>query len=175
MTAQPDLFGVVKSRAVLSDCGTYRYQLGRQWGQGSVLAWVMLNPSTADAEQDDPTVRRCVGFARDWGYSGIVVVNLFALRATDPAELATHPDPIGPDNDDHLRAVASGARAVICAWGAHPFAADRALVVTETLRRSLPRNSDLLCLGTTKNRAPRHPLYVKGATSPAPFEGWEAA
>jgi hypothetical protein len=88
--------------AVLSDCGTYRYRLGRRWAEGPVDVWIMLNPSTADATVDDRTIRRCMEFSRRWGAGALVVGNLFALRATDPAELVRHPDPIGPDNDEHL-------------------------------------------------------------------------
>ena len=151
--------------AVLSDCGAYRYRLGRDWGDGPHDVWVMLNPSTADATADDPTIRRCVGFSRRWGAGGLTVVNLYALRATDPAELARHADPVGPDNDEHVRDVVleayrDGGR-IVCAWGAHPFAAPRALNVAEGLR-----GLDALCLGMTASGAPRHPLYVRGETEP---------
>jgi hypothetical protein len=128
----------------------------------------MLNPSTADAEQDDPTIRRCVGFSRSWGAGALVVVNLFALRSTDPAALLTHPEPVGADNDEHLRDVAldawrDGGR-LVCAWGAHLAAPPRALEVHERVR-----DMDPLCLGTTKSGAPRHPLYVKATTVPTPW------
>jgi hypothetical protein len=162
MTTQYDLANGTKSRALLSECGTYRYRLSRQWTFGAFrLAWVMLNPSTADAEQDDPTIRRCMGFARAWGYGGIVVVNLFALRATDPRELRHHADPVGVENDEHIRKVARDEGAVVCAWGAHPFASERAAEVLRIIRANQPT---ALCLGTTKGGAPRHPLYVKGTT-----------
>lgn len=166
----PVLFGDddVKKGAVLSDCGTYRYRLTRQWNSGAFrLTWVMLNPSTADAEVDDPTIRRCMGFARAWGYGGIVVVNLFALRATDPRELREHDAPVGPENDEHIRKVASDGAPVICAWGANVFAAERAASVLEILRHA--QGAGVRCLGTTKGGAPRHPLYVPAATKPAQF------
>jgi hypothetical protein len=148
--------------AILSLCGTYRYLLTRTWDANrSPACWVMLNPSTADATQDDPTIRRCVGFARDWGCGGIVVVNLFAFRATDPAALRTAPDPIGPDNDNHIRrAVTIGGATVVCAWGAHGTLLGRGRSVADLIRSLgvVPQ-----CLGTTRDGQPRHPLYVPSA------------
>lgn len=158
------------SSAWLSDDRAYRYRLHRRWSSdGPLDVWVMLNPSTADALVDDPTIRRCKGFSALWGAGGIVVVNLFALRATFPSALAGHPDPVGPDNDGIIRqavldAHRDGGR-IICAWGAHTFAAPRALDVAEGLR-----GMEALCLGTTKAGAPRHPLYVRGDTEPIPWE-----
>lgn len=102
MTA-PDPFALereVATTAGISECGTYRYWLCREWSPGlDSLVWLMLNPSTADATQDDPTIRRCMGFARRWGYGGITVVNLYAYRATNPRDLLTAADPVGPEND----------------------------------------------------------------------------
>src|SRR5437870_4841901 len=105
--------------AVISPCGKFRYRLTRQWGEGAALPFVMLNPSTADAEQDDPTIRKCVGFAKRMGYDGIEVVNLYAYRATKPADLKKAGYPRGPENDRHIEAalVESHANSVICAWG----------------------------------------------------------
>jgi len=122
-----DLFGAaiqaVRRGAVISDCGTYRYALARYWGPGPELAFVMLNPSTADASVDDPTIRRCMGFARRENLGGIVVANLFALRATDPSALkASHVFAFGAGNYDALTNVALDAAEshlpVVCAWGA---------------------------------------------------------
>lgn len=150
----------VAGTAVLSPDGTYRYQLSRRWGTGGRVAWIMLNPSTADAVADDPTVRRCVGFARRWGFDGIDVVNLFALRATDPAELDRHPDPVGPDNLRWVRR-ALAADLVVAGWGAqvaarrHPRLTQIAVMLAA---------ADVGCLGVTKSGAPRHPLYVSGDT-----------
>jgi hypothetical protein len=158
-----------ESWADLSDCGTYRYRLGRRWAEGPVDVWIMLNPSTADATVDDRTIGRCMEFSRRWGAGALVVGNLFALRATDPTELVRHPDPIGPDNDEHLTALAAWAHLlggrVIAGWGAHPMAAERARIVHRRIRQQ----TDLLTLGTTKAGAPRHPLYVKGDT---PLTRW---
>lgn len=163
---------VVVRDAVLSTCGRYRYHLARWWNGGSMLpaVFVMLNPSTADAMIDDPTIRRCVGFAQAWGLGGVVVVNLFAFRATDPTQLPSDAaTAIGPDNDEHLREViATAAEAgapLIAAWGAHP-SADRARVEHVASFDGFARAE---CLGMTKSGAPRHPLYVAGGTPRRPW------
>jgi len=153
--------------AELSEDGVYRYELTRRWSTAPRDVWIMLNPSTADAQIDDPTVRRCIGFSRYWGAGAISVVNLFALRATDPAQLRRHPDPIGPVADEAItRAVhvarARGAR-VIAAWGGHQMAGPRGQHVRALV------GEPLLCLGTTQSGHPRHPLYVRGDTQLAPL------
>ncbi len=150
-------------RAIISDCGSYRYLLTRpsevaRPDRGTAL-FLMLNPSTADAEVDDPTIRRCRGFAKAWGCNGLTVANLFALRSTDPAVLLSHADPIGPLNDDWLRRLAREYGDVVCAWGAHSMAVGRSAAVAEIMRKAGAR---LWCLGTTKQGFPRHPLYVRG-------------
>lgn len=153
------------SSAVLSGCGTYRYRLGRTWDPALPGAcFVMLNPSTADARVDDPTIRRCVGFARNMGAGWLTVVNLFALRSTDPRALASHTDPIGPENDAHIVDAAGRATVVIAAWGADRFAPARAEAVRHLLA---PRA--LHALGVTKDGAPRHPLYLRGDAELAPW------
>lgn len=151
-----------ESAASISECGTYRYWLLRRWESQvpcRTMVVVGLNPSTADATQDDPTIRRCVGFAKREGCGALGMVNLFALRATDPRELARHPDPVGPHNayvlDDWL---ASDSLMCVAAWGAHPDALVRGIRLVE-------RYPHLLCFGITKNGAPRHPLYLP-ATAP---------
>lgn len=125
--------------------------------------FVGLNPSTADAEQDDPTIRRCIGFAKEWGYGELLMGNLFAFRATNPAIMAAADDPIGPDNDMWLNELAEEASLVIAAWGAHPIAASRAQQVVETL-------DDVKCLGVTKGGHPRHPLYLPKTATPIDFK-----
>lgn len=126
----------------------------------------MLNPSTADHRRDDPTIRRCMGFARAWGYSILEVRNLFAWRATDPRELLTAPDPTGSRRGDReLRAVLD-ADLVVAAWGAWvPYARDRDALALLAGRR-------LMCLGQTRNCRPRHPLYVGGSTRLEVFDGY---
>lgn len=162
----------VEKAAVLSDCGTYRYVLTREWDAGRpAVAVCMLNPSTADATADDPTIRRCVGFARGWGYGRLVVVNLFALRATDPAALRLAADPVGPDNDGHLVEQCSG-RVVVCAWGAtagkwpSPRIRERPAVV-----RRLLAGADLRHLGLTGGGHPKHPLYLPAGATLQQFTG----
>jgi hypothetical protein len=148
--------------AVFSACGTWRYELHRELpGGNGTLNFVMLNPSTADAVRDDPTIRRCIGFARAWGFAHLVVTNLFALRTPEPRRLALASDPVGPENDRHLVERARGADRVICAWGIHGRLAGRdAHVVT------LLDGVRLEHLGLTRAGQPRHPLYLKGNVLP---------
>lgn len=144
--------------ATISGCRTYRYTLSRTGIFGDAPAvFLMLNPSTADATVDDPTIRRCLGFAATWGRNGIIVANLYALRATKPKDLWTHPDPVGPENDWWLAQIASRHPEIVCAWGANAKPA-RVREVAGILRA---HGSRLMCLGTTKDGAPRHPLYVR--------------
>lgn len=154
-----------ESTATFSLCRTYRYALTRRWSDRPMAVFIMLNPSTADALVDDPTIRRCISFARSWTAGGLLVLNLFGLRATDPAVLGRHPDPVGSDNDPVIaeRLLADEpVGPVICAWGAHPGTAERAGRVLALLRN---RGIRPLCLGTTKAGHPRHPLYVRGDTA----------
>jgi hypothetical protein len=153
--------------AVLSDDGEYRYHLWRtvsHFNEGRVL-FVMLNPSTADAKEDDPTIRRCMNLVRQWGFARLDVVNLFAYRATKPSELSDVRDPVGPENDTHIIETAIHCARVIAAWGVHGGESPRAKEVLELLDGYLIR-----CLGTTKSGYPRHPLYIKDRTSPVPYD-----
>lgn len=160
--------GEVTKSATLSPCGLYRYRLGRFWDNTKRrVAFVMLNPSTADASEDDPTIRRCMGFAKQWGAGGIEVVNLFAFRSTDPHLLWTQPDPVGPDNNHHVRMVVSGVSRVVVAWGAGAKGGE--VRVGEVMELLIGVNAQPLCLGRTKDGFPRHPLYVKAAQQPEPF------
>ena len=149
--------------AVLSPCGRYRYSLTREFfmGTGRVL-FVMLNPSTADAETDDPTIRRCIGFARRWGFRELAVANLFAWRATYPRELRRVPDPVGPENDGHLIEMSDSADATIAAWGAHGAYHHRDLAVLGLLKGAES-------LGLTKQGHPRHPLYLRADVAREPI------
>lgn len=154
--------------AAISPCGTYRYLLTRYWGPGFRLPFIMLNPSTADADVDDPTIRRCMGFARREGAGGIVVANLFALRATSPTAIKYVEDPIGPKNADAMESVRVTSLVtdfpIICAWGEH--SGFRGAEVTRLLSTAGTR---LVCLGLTKSGAPRHPLYVRADAPLIPF------
>lgn len=136
--------------------GEYRYQLSRQWAPGRRLSVIMLNPSTADGTQDDATIRRCIGFAKRHGLSGLRVVNLFALRSTNPAALRSHPDPVGPRNDEFILEAAKDSL-MVAAWGAHGFAGFRAAEVAATLAGA---GVSLQAWGTTKAGHPGHPLYL---------------
>lgn len=163
-----------RSEAVYSDCGAYRYRLTRRWGTDAgpdadvVVAWVMLNPSTASEARNDPTIERCERRARATGFAGFSVVNLFAHRATRPRDLIAAPAPIGPDNDAILRAVCADAAQVICGWGVHGAHQGRGAQVAAMLRA---QGVALWHLGLTNAGAPRHPLYVAYAVTPQLWAG----
>lgn len=148
--------------AIISNCGTYRYVLTRpsevEHPERGTALFVMLNPSTADASLDDPTIRRCRGFAKSWGCAGLTVANLYALRSTDPSALWDHHNPVGPDNDQYLRSLAMERGDIVCAWGGNARQ-DR---VVEVARIFMDAGARLWCLGITKDGYPRHPLYVRG-------------
>lgn len=148
--------------ADISPCGLYRYSLTRVWANGRLVAWVMLNPSTADAREDDPTIRKVMGFSKAWGYAGCVVVNLFALRSTDPRALQSAADPFGPENHRALDEYTYSGPTV-AAWG------DSGGRLIERAVRRLPR-VPMLCLGTTKSGNPRHPCRLAYSTPVSPFE-----
>jgi hypothetical protein len=156
---------VLSGSASISGCGTYRYELRRHLGGTGILVWVMLNPSTADASMDDPTIRRVISFTKREDIGLAVVVNLFALRSPSPKTLRGHADPVGPDNDLILKHWADRGWPIVCAWGAG--GGKRA---TEVLAGPLAE-ANLYCLGTTKDGSPRHPLYVKGDQPLTPFFG----
>lgn len=150
--------------AVISECGRYRYALTRRWSDGPNCGFIMLNPSTADAERDDPTIRRCIGFARREGCGGLIVLNLFAYRATKPEDMAAASDPVGPHADHHLLDFIQNVDGpLIAAWGSHWMAKTRAADVTAMI------GSHCSCLGKTKNGSPRHPLYVRADTPLEPL------
>lgn len=159
------------SGAILSDCGTYRYRLWRRvTASDRICLFIMLNPSTADAEQDDPTIRRCMGFARSLGCGVLQVANLFAFRSPSPKELKNHVAPVGPSNDRHISDAAietdlSGGQ-IMCAWGTHGVHLNRDRMVVALLREHA-----LLSLGETRDGHPRHPLYLRGDCKPLPFGG----
>lgn len=144
----------------LSDDGLYRYRLWRRWDESKPdMGWIMLNPSTADAEVDDPTIRRCIGFARREGCGGIQVVNLYALRCTKPKHLLDHPEPEGEENRmAWAEALYEGTDPVVAAWGAFDHPAMPPSLALQGLALST------LCLGRTKHGHPRHPLYVHADT-----------
>jgi hypothetical protein len=158
---------LLSRETILSSCRRYRYTLWREWPdilteKLGFVAFVGLNPSTADEETNDPTIRRCISFAKDWGYTRFCMLNLFAFRATDPSVMRRESDPIGPDNDAHILRIASQADLVIAAWGCGGDFLRRA----EHVRTLIP---NLYCLKITKNGHPRHPLYLPRGLKPIPF------
>lgn len=167
--------GVMRKSAILSPCGLYRYRLTR--GVGDLLPVVMLNPSTADADVDDPTIRRLLGFAQNGlrlekgpsrTYDGIDVVNLYGLRSTNPRALRIAPNPFGPENHKHHAAFVDQYRGdIVVAWGANalPNAVERFFRVFD---RACP-DTLLTCFGTTTAGHPRHPLYIPYSQYAVPF------
>jgi hypothetical protein len=153
-----------KSGAVLSPCEKYRYELWREWDKSKpCVMFVMLNPSTADALKDDPTIRRCMNFAKNWGYGSIKVGNIFAFRSSNPKDLkvpSTELDYFHADqNAQYLNKMAYESKTVICAWGNPPI----------DFVSPLSGLSKLCHLGLTKKNNPRHPLYLKGETTPIEY------
>lgn len=147
-----------KSRAGFSSCGRYRYTLVRTWDvDAGRVCFCMLNPSTADASKNDPTVRRAVGYALDWGYGSIEIVNIFGLRSTDPQGLYKLEDPIGLSNNAALRRAFRRADTIVCAWGSHGALHNRSAHVRAMLRRE---HVSAHCLGVTNAGEPKHPLYI---------------
>ena len=169
----------VRSYADISPCGRYRYLLEREWrgthdpkhwrwfgakdgtgaelGEPQSVMFIMLNPSTADGNVDDPTIRRCVGFAKAWRYEAISVVNLFAYRATKPKDLFAAGDAIhGPRNQEVIERAACRAGLIIAAWGSHGAWGEQDEIVCGWLH-----NRPIYALGLTKDGHPRHPLYLR--------------
>jgi len=157
--------------AVFSPDRVHRFRLWRRWAPGPWACFLMLNPSTANETDLDPTLRRCVGFAKAWDSGGLLVVNLFAVVSPDPRVLLTHPDAVGVGNDEAILNAATAAGIVVAGWGAFPEARDRAEHVMRMLRGA---GVALHCLGTTKEGHPKHPLYLASSTKPVPFGGSNA-
>jgi len=156
--------GDAASTAVYSDCERYRYSLIRQWHDtGRKVLFVMLNPSTATEFQNDPTVQRCERRARALGFGGFAVTNIFAYRATDPAQMRAQADPVGPENDQAIADGVDWADQIICGWSNHGAHLGRGAKVTALLRRM---QKPLYVLRLTKPGHPMHPLYVGYAVQP---------
>lgn len=162
-----DLFdGKIGKGALLSDCRVYRYRLWRVWDAGKgVCAFIGLNPSTADENVDDPTIRRCISFARKFGCGSLEMLNLFAFRSTDPKALRDLDNPVGNENDYYIREVTRQCELVIAAWGVHGKLGNRDIEVMELIGLHKMR-----CLGVTKDGCPRHPLYLPEATEHQRFD-----
>jgi hypothetical protein len=151
--------------ATFSKCRKYRYTLWRRWSvddSAKMLMFIGLNPSTADETQDDPTVRRCIRFAMDWGYGGLLMMNAFAFRATDPKVMKAEPEPVGPGNDRAFRTHRTRVGLIIAAWGTH-CVLEREQRICKVIDRPIH------CLGQTKAGRPKHPLYLRADTEPELF------
>jgi len=178
---------------VFSPDRVYRYTLWRRWDETSELfkpekewsctkcgadldktedhqcafrfvQFIGLNPSTADETNDDPTIRRCIRYSKDWGYDGYCMTNLFAFRATDPKVMKSQPSPIGPDNDTAIMDIAMKAALIVCAWGTHGAHRHRGMQVKGLLRSCL--GLKIHHLGLTKENFPKHPLYLHKGIEP---------
>jgi len=159
------------NNALISDCGEYRYWLTREFENElnfipCGVVFIMLNPSTADADKDDATIRRCISFAKGFGFNSLVVVNAYGYRATKPVDLWKVSEPVGPDNDEWIKRIVSDHETVIVAWGGN--AKINRIKHVHRLLKQTP--TKIMCLGTTKNGDPRHPLYVKSSQILTPWE-----
>ncbi len=158
----------MQAAAAYSGCRRYRYALWRRWSDGPQLLFVMLNPSTASETANDPTIRRCIGFARDWGFGALAVGNLFAWRTPSPARLRSARGPVGGDNDAWLARLQAASTLTVAGWGNHGSLHGRDRIVRDLL-------DDPHVLGLTAAAAPRHPLYVRADTQPLPWRVAEGA
>lgn len=146
-----------QTSAVLSECGLYRYELRRVWDpKRHLVAFCGLNPSTADATQDDPTIRRERLFAKLWGYGGFIKVNAYALRSTDPNGLRKVSDPLGPDNNQWIERASKDAETFVVCWGAHC-----SLIRQKEIGRMLAWRPGVYSFGVTKHGRPKHPLFLR--------------
>ena len=145
-----------------------RYTLWREWSiYPGYINFLCLNPSIADEVLDDPTIRRCIRFAKDWGHSALCITNIFAYRATDPLVMKAQSDPVGEENMGHLLKIAGSASMVVAAWGTHGVFKNQNENVVHTFQKyGIP----LHCLGTTKDGHPKHPLYLRADTRPVEFK-----
>lgn len=161
------------SRAGFDATRKYRYWLRREWAMPkNTVVWILLNPSTADENTDDPTIRRCIGFAKQWGFHGTVIVNLFAFRSTAPAGLLKG-EPIGLENDLHIidQCLQPGVELVMVAWGSHKSIEKILPSRAATVRGLLAKyHVQLYCLGRNKDGQPKHPLYLASSTEIERYE-----
>jgi len=152
-----------RSFALFSDDEKYRYILERIWDPiEKRILFIMLNPSTADAKKNDPTVKRCCDFAKKWGYGSIVVCNLFAYRSTNPAALVTVENPIGPENMEYIRKAMGSSDTIVAAWGNNVLPNFYISTVHQVTEMGNVLGKDIWCLDTNENGQPVHPLYQKG-------------
>ena len=146
--------------AVVSDNQLYRYQLSRIWDSSlPMVMFICLNPSTADHNDDDPTILKCIKYAQDWGYGGLLMGNLFAYRATEPLDMKRADDPIGPLNNHHLKLMSQQVDKIVCGWGNHGVYLSRDEEVKSMF-------DNLYALRINKTGSPAHPLYLKKSLIP---------
>jgi hypothetical protein len=165
-----ELFTNETRSAVISEDRQYRYELRRTWDESKPkVLFIMLNPSTADANIDDPTIRRCIGFAKRWGFGGILVGNLFAYRATEPKALLSTDNPIGKDNIKHLQLMYNESEIIICAWGNSKIIdrLDRKISDYKPLSGIIGK---LHYLELSNDGTPKHPLYLKSNLIPTEYK-----
>ena len=153
---------IIKS-AVFSPCRKYRYSLSRTWDiNQKIILFIGLNPSTADETHDDPTIRRCLFYSSRWGFGGLIMVNLFALRATLPKDLKNSKHPVGRDNNQFIIHAHKEASMTIAAWGNDGDLYNRDQEVLEII-------TNPMCLKVNKTGQPAHPLYQKKDIKPKPY------
>lgn len=158
---------MTERRTVFSPDRAYRYTLWREWEgmfpatRPGYVCFIGLNPSTADETINDPTIRRCIGFAQQWGYGALCMANLFAFRATDPREMMGAADPVGPDNNQWLLNCTVEADMIIAVWGVNGAYQNRDRQV-----KVLLKGGRIHCLGLTQDGFPRHPLYMPSSAKP---------
>lgn len=160
----------MEKSARISECGKYRYQLSRVWDMAlPSVCFMMLNPSTADAENDDNTIKRCIEFARSWGYGSLYVVNLYAYRSRHPQDLLVVSDPIGSKNLLHVITIASKCEKIICAWGNSPIVNRIQKNYPDYLPLKVIPTHKLHCLALANDGTPKHPLYLPAKLKPLKF------
>lgn len=155
----------MKSGAELSSCEKYRYSLWRIWGttdKPKCVMFIGLNPSTANGSEDDPTIRRCIAYAKDWGYDGLYMANLFAYRATNPKDMMTADNPVGSDNDLSILKITKNVELAVACWGNLGKYKNR----DEEVKKLV---SNLQALKITKLNQPSHPLYLSKLLKPVPL------
>ncbi len=153
-------------KANFSPCRKYRYTLTRTWDKNKgIVAFVGLNPSTADENRDDHTITHCINYAKQWGYGGLVMINLFAFKATAPANMKIADDPIGQKNDYWLLKIAKEVDLIIACWGNPGTFLNRGKDVYNLLK-----NHNMKCLKINETGEPHHPLYLPENSKPIKFE-----
>lgn len=169
-----DLFQTIDGiSAEFSPDETYRYTLTRQWDSGKRVAWLMFNPSTATLTLDDPTIRKCIGFSKRWGYARLVILNLYAIRSTDPRAVKRMGfSAIGPENNFWIEKSLEDCEELICSWGCSQHVPDinaRVATVKSMIEKNYP-NLPMRCLGYKKDGHPRHPLMIPYEMQRVQFE-----